>query len=118
VANVDYKELKKGGFMKQVDKDRFSLRLRIVGGQIKAEQLAKVNEIAQKYGAGYIHLTSRQSIEIPYIKLQDIDAVKEELAKAGLQPGACGPRVRTITACQGLLFVPAGLSTQRSLPGI
>jgi len=47
VANVDYKELKKGGFMKQVDKDRFSLRLRIVGGQIKAEQLAKVNEIAQ-----------------------------------------------------------------------
>jgi len=48
VANVDYKELKKGGFMKQVDKDRFSLRLRIVGGQIKAEQLAKVNEIAQK----------------------------------------------------------------------
>jgi len=72
--------------MKQVDKDRFSLRLRIVGGQIKAEQLAKVNEIAQKYGAGYIHLTSRQSIEIPYIKLQDIDAVKEELAKAGFSP--------------------------------
>ncbi|HOM03138.1 MAG TPA: 4Fe-4S binding protein [Acetivibrio sp.] len=109
MANVDYKELKKGGFMKQVDKDRFSLRLRIVGGQIKAEQLAKVNEIAEKYGAGYVHLTSRQSIEIPFIKLQDIDAVKKELAQAGLQPGACGPRVRTITACQGSAICPSGL---------
>jgi len=109
VANVDYKELKKGGFMKQVDKDRFSLRLRMVGGQITSEQLAKVNEIAQEYGAGYIHLTARQSIEIPFIRLQDIDTVKEELARAGLQPGACGPRVRTITACQGCTICPSGL---------
>ena len=109
MASVDYKELKKGGFMKQVDKDRFSLRLRIVGGQIKSEQLAKVNEIAQKYGAGYIHLTARQSIEIPFIRLQDIPVVKEELARAGLQTGACGPRVRTITACQGSAICPSGL---------
>jgi len=109
MANVDYKELKKGGFMKQVDKDRFSLRLRIVGAQIKSEQLAKINEIAQKYGAGYVHMTARQGIEIPFIKLQDIEVVKEELAKAGLQPGACGPRVRTITACQGSAICPSGL---------
>ncbi|HOQ36256.1 MAG TPA: 4Fe-4S binding protein [Acetivibrio sp.] len=109
MANVDYKELKKGGFMKQVDKDRFSLRLRVVGGQIKAQQLEKVNEIAQKYGAGYIHLTSRQSIEIPFIKLQDIETVKKELSEAGLQPGACGPRVRTVTACQGSVICPSGL---------
>lgn len=109
MAQVDYKELKKGGFMKQVQKDRFSLRLRIVGGQIQAEQLKKVYEIAEKYGQGHIHMTSRQSIEIPYIKLEDVDAVKKELSDAGLQPGACGPRVRTITACQGSTICPSGL---------
>ncbi len=109
MAQVDYKELKKGGFMRQVQKDNFSLRLRIVGGQIKAEQLHKVYEIAQKYGKGYIHMTSRQSIEIPFIKLEDIDAVKKELSEAGLQPGACGPRVRTITACQGSAICTSGL---------
>jgi len=39
MAKVDYKSLKKGGFMKQVQKDRFSMRLRSVGGQIGVEEL-------------------------------------------------------------------------------
>lgn len=77
MPEVDYKELKKGGFMRQVQKDHFSLRLRIVGGQIQAGQLQKVYEIAREYGQGDIHMTSRQSIEIPFIKLKDIDAVKK-----------------------------------------
>ncbi|MCX7746485.1 MAG: 4Fe-4S binding protein [Clostridia bacterium] len=109
MANADLKELKKGGFMKQVQKDRFSLRLRIVGGQLEAEKLKKVYDIATKYGEGYIHMTSRQSLEIPHIKLEDVETVKKELAEAGLQPGACGPRVRTITACQGCTICPSGL---------
>ena len=115
MAHVDYTELKKGGFMKQVQKDCFSLRLRIAGGQINAAQLKKVYEIAQKYGHEYVHMTSRQSIEIPFIKLQDVEAVKKELAEAGLQPGACGPRVRTITACQGDTICPSGLIDTTSL---
>lgn len=109
MAQVDYKELKKGGFMKQVQQDRFSLRLRVVGGQLTAEKLKKVYEVAEQYGHGYIHMTSRQSIEIPFIALSDIEAVKASLAEAGLQPGACGPRVRTITACQGAAICSHGL---------
>ena len=38
-------------------------------------------EVAEKFGDGHVHLTSRQSIEIPFIKLDDIEEVKEELAK-------------------------------------
>lgn len=109
MSGVDYKELKKGGFMRQVQPGNFSMRLRIVGGQIKSEQLRAVYEISQKYGHGYVHLTSRQGIEIPFIKLEDIDIVKQELARAGLETGACGPRVRTITACQGNVICPSGL---------
>jgi len=106
---VDYKELKKNGFLKQVQKDRFSLRLRIAGGRIQTEQLKKVYEVAEKYGEGYVHMTARQSVEIPFIKLEDIENVKKELAEAGLQPGALGARVRTITACQGSAVCPSGL---------
>lgn len=109
MANVDYAELKKGGFMKQVQKDHFALRIRVVGGQVQAEQLKKVYELAETYGRGYVHMTSRQSIEIPFIQLKDIDVVKKELSEAGLQPGACGPRVRTITACQGSNICTSGL---------
>ena len=101
----DYATLKKGGFMKQRQKDRFSLRLSIVGGQVSAEQLAVITEVAKQYGHGYVHLTSRQSIEIPYIKLEDVDKVKDALAEGGVAPGVCGPRVRTITACQGMVRV-------------
>lgn len=109
MVQVDYKELKNGCFMQQVQKDNFSLRLRIAGGRIQSDQLLKVYEISQKYGNGYVHMTSRQSIEIPFIKLQDIEAVKAELISAGLQPGFCGPRVRTITACQGNAVCKSGL---------
>lgn len=88
---VDYKTLKKGGFMRQKQKDHFSLRLAVVGGNLTATQLAKIAEVAEKYGDGHVHLTSRQSVEIPFIKLQDVDAVKEELAKGDCRPGVCGP---------------------------
>ena len=114
MAGVDYGALKKGGFMRQKQKDNFSLRLGVVGGTVTAEQLAAVTKVAEQYGEGYIHLTSRQGIEIPYIKLQDIDAVKEELAKGGIAPGVCGPRVRTVTACQGSTVCPNGcVDTQK-----
>ena len=81
--------------------DYFSLRLGIVGGTVTAEQLAAILEVSKKYGRGYIHLTSRQGIEIPYIQYEDIEDVKRDLARGGVAPGASGPRVRTITACQG-----------------
>lgn len=105
---TDYATLKKGGFMKQKQKDHFSLRLSVVGGQVSTEQLEAITEVANKYGHGYIHLTSRQGIEIPYIKLEDIDEVKDALEKGGAKPGVCGPRVRTITACQGSAVCPNG----------
>lgn len=104
-----YKELKKGGFMRQIQNNKFSLRIRIVGGQLQSEQTRKVSEIADRYGHGYIHMTSRQGIEIPFIDFNDVDAVKKELAEVGLQPGACGPRVRTVTACQGSAICGSGL---------
>ena len=69
---IDYKELKKGGFMRQKQKDTFSMRLKSVGGHFTAAQLGTVQQVAEKFGAGYIHLTSRQGIEIPFIKAEDI----------------------------------------------
>ena len=112
---VDYATLKKGGFMRQKQKNNFSLRLRVVGGNLSAVQLAKIAEVAEKYGDGHVHLTSRQSVEIPFIKLDDIDEVKNMLAEGGVEPGVCGPRVRTVTACQGMAVCPSGCIDTYSL---
>ena len=105
---VDYATLKKGGFMRQKQKNHFSLRLRVVGGNLTAKQLAKIAEVAEKFGDGHVHLTSRQSVEIPFVKLEQIDAVKAALAEGDVEPGVCGPRVRTVTACQGQAVCPSG----------
>ncbi len=106
---VDYAALKRAGFLPQVQKDRFSLRLRVAGGQLSAAQLKKAGELAERYGRGFVHLTSRQSVEIPFIALADIDAVRLFLAKSPLRNSASGPCVRTITACQGAAVCSGGM---------
>lgn len=105
---VNYAELKKGGFMKQKQKGYGSLRLQVVGGNLTAENIRVVSEVAQKYGRGYVHMTSRQGIEIPFIKVEELAEVKEALAAGGVKTGVCGPRVRTVTACQGSEVCPSG----------
>lgn len=105
---IDYAALKKGGFMRQKQKGYGSLRLAVVGGNLTAENIKTVAEVAEKYGKGYVHMTSRQGIEIPFIRVEDLDKVKEELAAGGVQTGVCGPRVRTVTACQGSEICPSG----------
>lgn len=112
---VDYKALKDGGFMRQVQKNTFSLRLKVVGGNVTSEQLLTIAEISNKYGMGHVHMTSRQGVEIPFIKLEDVEAVKEELSKGGVFTGVCGPRVRTVTACQGSEVCPCGCIETYSL---
>lgn len=105
---VDYAALKANGFMSQKQKDMFSMRLRVVGGTVTTEQLTTIAAVAKKYGQDYVHLTSRQGVEIPFIRLEDIEAVKAELAEGGVQCGSSGPRVRTVTACQGGRCCPSG----------
>lgn len=94
--------------MRQVQKDRFSLRLKVVGGNLTADQLIVISEAAEKYGAGRVHLTSRQSVEIPFIRLRDVEAVKAELEAGGVRTSVSGPRVRTVTACQGREICASG----------
>ena len=105
--SINYAELKKGGWMRQKQKNKFALRIHVVGGHFTSEQMRTVSEVAEKYGKGYVHFTSRQSLEIPWMDAADIDAIKADLAAGGVSPSVCGPRVRTTTACQGSATCPS-----------
>ena len=105
---VDYSKLKANGFMLQKQKDRFSARLRVVGGNLTCAQLTTIAKVAKRFGAGRVHLTSRQSVEIPFVKLEEIEDFIAALKEGGVEMGASGPRVRTITACQGGACCPSG----------
>jgi dissimilatory sulfite reductase (desulfoviridin) alpha/beta subunit len=89
-------------------KDNFSMRVKVLGGNLTVDQLRCVADAAEEFGAGTVHFTSRQSVEIPFVKYKDIEPIKEFLAKRDVFPGVGGPTVRTVVACQGNKVCPWG----------
>ncbi|MEE9201880.1 MAG: 4Fe-4S dicluster domain-containing protein [Dehalococcoidia bacterium] len=112
---MDFNQLKSGGFIKQTQKDLFTVRLRCPGGMLSPARLHKAAEIAEKYGQGQVHLSVRQSVEIPYVHYQHFDAIGQELAGMGWSVASCGPRVRVPTACAGCSYNPNGLTDTQAL---
>lgn len=100
-TDTELQGLRVGGIIKQRQKDYFILRTRIPGGYLKADILKKYSLIAKKYGRDYIHVSTRQGIEIPWIHIKDIQKVLNDLKKLGILRGACGPRSRNLIACPG-----------------
>ena len=49
---VDYAALKKGGYMRQKQKGYGSLRLAVIGGNLTAENIKKVAEVADRKSVG------------------------------------------------------------------
>jgi dissimilatory sulfite reductase (desulfoviridin) alpha/beta subunit len=87
--------------IRQKQKDYFALRLRTVGGEITADQLRAIAEVADRFGAKAAHLSTRQGVEIHHVHTNDLKAAQASLEAAGLQMGADGNRVRIIIACPG-----------------
>jgi len=110
---IDYNELKKGGFLRQKQKDNFIVRFRCLGGNLTAEQLRNIADLADKYGKGYVHVTTRQGAEIPWVHLDNYNEMKSEISQLGLTTGTCGPRIRTVVACPGSEICNFGLMNSR-----
>jgi dissimilatory sulfite reductase (desulfoviridin) alpha/beta subunit len=80
---------------------RCALRLKAVGGNLNTQQLRTIASVADKYGAGGVHLSTRQGVEIHHIRQEDIRAAAAELAAGDVLMGAGGPCVRIVVACPG-----------------
>ncbi|MBI2329583.1 MAG: 4Fe-4S binding protein [Chloroflexi bacterium] len=112
---MDFDALKSGGFIKQTQRDLFTVRLRCPGGKVTSQQLHKAAEIAEKYGRGEIHNSFRQSIEVPYVHYQHFDAIAAELKEINWSVASCGPRIRVPTACAGCTWNPNGLMDTQAM---
>ncbi len=84
-------------------------RVKLPAGVISAGQARTVADVSTTFGQGTVHLTSRGSMEIHWLKEPDLPRIKQELAKTGLTSrGACGGAVRGITCgSQGAQGFPA-----------
>ena len=112
---LNFETLKSGGFIKQTQRDLFTVRLRCPAGKLTASHLRKAAELAEKYGRGEIHTSVRQSIEIPYVHYQYFDAITAELKAINWSVASCGPRIRVPTACAGCAWNPNGLMDTQTM---
>lgn len=74
-------------------------RIKIPMGRINPAQLIRVAELSEKYGNANLHLTTRQDIQLHFVKVTDAPLVWVGLEDVGLTGReACGNTVRNITA--------------------
>jgi len=66
------------------DDGKFMVRLRIPAGVLSTSQARTIGEISKLYGDDYIDITTRQQLELRYIKLQDVPVVLTRLEDAGI----------------------------------
>ncbi|NQT22749.1 MAG: hypothetical protein HQ579_04830 [Candidatus Omnitrophica bacterium] len=109
MTGPDYNALNIRGFLKQKQEGFFVFRTRGLCGNYTKEQLLAIVEISKKYGNGIMHNTTRQGIEIPFIKFEDIENAEHDLQSAGILPGTSGSRIRATTCCPGNNWCPRGL---------
>lgn len=90
----------------QRDGETYAIAPHIPGGIVYPETLRKLADIAEKYGAAALKITSAQRIAIVGLKEEDLDAAWEEL---NLKPGAAiGLCVRSVKICPGTTFCKRG----------
>ncbi len=87
------------GVYEQREPDTYMVRIRCAAGIVTPSQLNAVASIAERYGVKDIHITSRQELQIHYVKLDDIVAVIKAVLAIGLATrGGGGNTVRNIAA--------------------
>ena len=83
-------------------------RTKLPYGKVTSHQLEVLADLAEKYGHNNLHITTRQNIQLHFVKLANAPLVWQGLAEAGLTAmGACGNTVRNITASPAAGIDPA-----------
>jgi len=84
----------------EIEDSYFMMRVRIPGGQLTADQLRTVAEIAKEYGRDLADVTDRQNVQYHWIRIEDVPVIWARLEEAGLSSlQACGDVPRNILGC-------------------
>ncbi len=115
--DMNTKKLKKNAFRVTKERGLTASRVRVPGGHLEAKYLSRLQEIAERYGNGTIHITNRQGFEIPGIpfeKVPEVNRLLQELID-GLEinqetegEGYPASGTRNIIACIGNRVCPYG----------
>lgn len=92
--------LLRGTYGQRQSYDASMLRVKVPQGAMSAAQLYAMAEVADRYSRRFGHITTRQNIQLHFIKLHDMEPAMRLLSDVGMTTReACGNSVRNITAC-------------------
>ncbi len=78
----------------------FMVRIKVPGGRIRPAQLVGLGKISRRYGRNYGELTTRQGIQLHWVRLEDLPEVLSAVQATGLTTvGGEGDTVRNVTSC-------------------
>ncbi len=113
--DINTKILTKNAYRVTKERYKTALRVRVPGGRIEAKHLSVLQDIAETYGIGDLHLTTRQGFEIPGINVEDVDKVNKKIQSVieGLEINQVDPDTgypaagtRNVSACIGNRVCP------------
>lgn len=97
----DYGIHMKGGVITEREADFCTIRLRMPAGILATGKMKGLAAIAEKFGTGEVHLTTRQTIEIPHVRQEELEFIARELEENGTPVGSERDEVVNIIACPG-----------------
>jgi len=75
------------------------IRIKLPFGRVTPEQLERIADIAQTYGSGNLHATTRQDVQLHYVQLSSAPQLWADLEEKGITlREACGNTIRNLTA--------------------
>lgn len=112
ISKDEIARLKGEAILAQKQEGYFAIRVLSRAGNFTAQQLNDLSRLSEKYGRGYLGLTTRLAVEIPWIKYEYIEDIKKELKEAKLVHGGTGKKVRPLVACKGTVCQHGVYDTQ------
>jgi sulfite reductase beta subunit-like hemoprotein len=89
-----------GIYQQKPNEGHFMMRVKIPSGDMSAEQLRAVGEVARDYGNNIADITTRQNFQFHWLTIENIPLAIAHLAAVGLTTtGACGDITRNICGC-------------------
>ncbi len=79
----------------------FMARVVLPAGILTTSQVRALSAIAERYGMGRISITTRQALQLHWLRIQNLAPLMRELARAELTTfHGCGDVTRNVIACQ------------------
>lgn len=77
--SVNRKTVTKNAYRITKTRNKTALRIRVPGGFLKAEYFSLIQSIAEEYGDGTVHITTRQGFEVPMIDFEKMPEINKKI---------------------------------------